>query len=82
MVSKANPMATKTDQKVQQIIIPVNLIPWTSKNLFSDKKTLVKTAAFPVQFQDGIAGILSLTKFVKMDWHPNWDVEEIIIKFK
>ena len=73
-------MATKT--KTASVIIPVNLIPWTSKNLFSDKKTQVKTAAFPIQFQDGIAGILSLTKFVKMDWHPNWDVEEIIIKFK
>lgn len=73
-------MATKT--KTASVIIPVNLIPFTKKNLFKDKKTMVKTAAFPIQFTDGIAGILSLTKFVKMDWHPNWDVEEIIIKFK
>ena len=72
-------MATKTDQKVQQIIIPVNLIPFTEKNLFKDKKTLVKTAAFPIQFSDGIAGILSLTKFVKMDWHPNWDVVPVVV---
>ena len=81
-MAKANKMATKSEVKTEQIIIPVNLIPFTDKNLFKDKKTLVKTAAFPIQFQDGIAGILSLTKFVKMDWHPNWDVSEIVIKFK
>ena len=79
-MAENTPMATKT--KTASVIIPVNLIPFTDKNLFKDKKTGVKTCSFPIQFADGIAGILSLTKFVKMDWHPNWDVEEIIIKFK
>lgn len=50
--------------------------------VFEDKKTKVKTIAYPFTFPNGDNGILSITKLVKMGWTPKNDIESIIIKYK
>lgn len=50
--------------------------------IYTDKRTGVKTIAFNIEFKDGIKGILSITKLVKMGWVPKDDLENITIKFR
>lgn len=58
-----------------EITVPPNIA------VFTDKKTGVKTVAFPFQFPSGENGILSLTKLIKMGWIPSSDIKKITIEF-
>lgn len=50
--------------------------------VFADKKTGVKTAAFPFTFASGVNGVVSVTHLERGSWEPADDIEAIAIKFK
>lgn len=51
--------------------------------VFTDKKTQVKSVAFPFAFPlNSINGIITLTRLDKGGWQPARDIESITIKFK
>jgi len=50
--------------------------------VFTDKKTQVKTIAYPFTFPSGDQGIVSITKLVKTDWQPAEDLENIKLVLK
>lgn len=60
----------------ETIVIPANIVVYT------DKKTNVKTVAFPFSFTDGVPGIMSITHLAKLNWTPSTDIESITINFK
>lgn len=51
-------------------------------NTFPDKKTGVKSVAFPFQFPSGANGIITITHLDNMPWQPSTDIDTITIKFK
>lgn len=69
--------------KIKSEIIKTETIQVPDKlAVFEDKKTGVKTVAFPFTFASGKTGILSVTHLDKFPWTPSKDIEEITIKFK
>lgn len=62
--------------KEEVIIIPKKI------SVFEDRKTMVKTVAFPFTFNNGKNGILSITHLDPSVWNPSEDIESLTIKFK
>lgn len=50
-------------------------------SVFEDKKTLVKTVAFPFTFPNGRNGIISVTHLDPRAWLPSRDINNITINF-
>lgn len=66
----------KLDDKMEIISVPEKLA------IYTDKKTGVKSVAFPFSFPDGNNGIITVTKLVKMGWQPSDDLNTIQLNFK
>lgn len=65
---------TKTE--VSEIIIVPEKI-----STFPDKKTGVKSVAFPFTFPTGINGIITITHLDSMPWTPSTDIKTITLTF-
>lgn len=59
----------------EEIIVPKVI------SVFQDRKTLVKTVAFPFTFKNGKNGILSITHLDPSSWRPSDDIESIVVNF-
>ena len=70
--------------KIRKIKVDVSEVIIVPEKLavFPDKKTGVKTVAFPITFATGVNGIVSVTHLSTMPWKPSDDIESIEIKFK
>ena len=78
-LKKLNNMAiqnVKLDDKMEIISVPDKVA------IYTDKKTGVKSVAFPFSFPDGMNGIITVTKLVKMGWQPSDDIDNIQLNFK
>jgi len=62
-------------KKNEHVIIPKDLA------VFQDKKTGVRTVAFPIKFPTGENGVISVTKLKNAPWNPADEIENILIKW-
>lgn len=60
----------------EEIVIPNRIA------VFEDKKTKVKSVAFPFVFPDGITGVVTVTRLSKVPWNPVEHLQSVHINFK
>lgn len=63
-------------KREETIIIPSKIA------IYEDKKTKVKSVAFPLNFPSGKNGMVTLTQLDNGAWQPSEDIESIVIKYK
>lgn len=66
-------MSNPKNKDLEEIVLPNNL------SVFEDKKTGVKTVAFPFMFPSGASGVVSVTKLKRGPWKPSEDIETVQI---
>lgn len=68
-------MSQSNKPLIEEIVLPNKLA------VFEDKKTKVKSVAFPFTFPDGAHGYVTITRLRRTPWTPSDDIKNVVINF-